>query len=471
MTISQFDFAQPSGIVPDAGIGILVREGRSLIRLALPIMLIGLVNMGMSITDAAMVSVLFGADALAAVAVGSDLYSILFYLGAGTLAGLAPFYAASVVRSDPTERARLERIGQVAVALLAVVLVPVLWTAPEWLGALGLDTGLLDRGRGYTKVMALTLVPMLGVAFYRTILTAAEKPKVFLRVTLAMLPVNAVANYVLMTGTGPAPDFGPTGAALATLLVATLSLLVLVLVARRSRPSERKASSRPVVDWRGLASVLRVGLPIGIATVAEVGVFLGATIYAATLSAADVAAHTLALRTAGVAYAVPTALLQAAMIRMARAESVGDPQLRRTVTASGLGVSLIAGAMLFGALILGARPLADGFFDDGFDGIAAAGLAVGLLMLLGVMELMSGPGSTAAGLLRGRKDTRAPMLYTLAGHWMAGAPLGLYLSDAQGLGITGVWIGLSAGTLVSTLLTLRRLGVFSDRSLGASQGF
>ena len=64
-------------------------------------MLIALVNMGMSITDAAMVSVLFGADALAAVAVGSDLYSILFYFGAGTLGGLAPFYAAAVVRAEP----------------------------------------------------------------------------------------------------------------------------------------------------------------------------------------------------------------------------------------------------------------------------------------------------------------------------------------------------------------------------------
>ena len=320
-------------------------------------MLIALVNMGMSITDAAMVSVLFGADALAAVAVGSDLYSILFYLGAGTLAGLSPFYAAAVVRADPTERVRLERIGQVAVALLAAVLVPVLWTAPEWLGALGLDPALLDQGRGYTQVMALTLVPMLGVAFYRTILTAAEKPKVFLWVTLAMLPVNAAANYVLMTGAGPAPDFGPTGAALATLLVATMSLLILALVARRSRPRGMVASAGPAVDWSGLASVLRVGLPIGIATVAEVGVFLGATIYAATLSAADVAAHTLALRTAGVAYAVPTALLQAAMIRMARAETLGDPAIRRAVTASGLGLALVAGAILFGALTLGARPL------------------------------------------------------------------------------------------------------------------
>ena len=326
MTISQSDVAPPAGLVAVAGNRLLLEEGRSLIRLAAPIMLIALVNMGMSITDAAMVSVLFGADALAAVAVGSDLYSILFYLGAGTLAGLSPFYAASVVRSDPTERARLERIGHLAVVLLAALLVPALWTAPDWLGALGLDPELLDEGRGYTRVMALTLLPMLGVAFYRTILTAAEKPKVFLWVTLAMLPVNAAANYVLMTGAGPAPDFGPTGAALATLLVATASLLVLGLVAGRGRPRRGVLSAGTAVDWHGLATVLRVGLPIGVATVAEVGVFLGATIYAATLSAADVAAHTLALRTAGVAYAVPTALLQAALIRMARAETLGDPQ-------------------------------------------------------------------------------------------------------------------------------------------------
>jgi MATE family multidrug resistance protein len=202
---------------------------------------------------------------------------------------------------------------------------------------------------------------------------------------------------------------------------------------------------------------LRVGLPIGIATVAEVGVFLGATIYAATLGAADVAAHTLALRTAGVAYAVPAALLQAAMVRMARAETLGDPAIRRAVTASGLGLSLGLGASLCLALVLAAQPIAQGFFDDTAAGIAAAGLAGGLLVLLGFMELLAGPGSTAAGLLRGRKDTRAPMLFTLIGHWAVGAPVGVYLSMAHGLGITGVWIGLAAGTLLSTLLTLGRL--------------
>jgi MATE family multidrug resistance protein len=434
--------------------GRLLDEGRALLRLAAPIMLIALVNMGMSITDTAMVSALFGAEALAAVAVGSDLYSILFYLGAGVLGGLAPFYTAAAVRADPAEQARLERLGLILVALLAAPLVPAVWLAPDWLARLGLDPAFLDRGRGYTHAIALTLAPMLGVALYRTVLTAAERPRVFLKVTIAMLPLNAGANWLLMTGPGPLPAFGPAGAGLASLLVATLSLATLAAIARRGRP---RALAPAPIAWRDLAAVLRVGLPIGIATVAEVGVFLGATIYAATLGAADVAAHTLALRTAGLAYAVPTALLQAAMVRTARARTLGDPELQRAVVAGSLGLGLAAGALLLAALAAGAQPLAQNFFDASPAGLAAAALAAQLLLLLGLMELLAGPGLAAAGLLRGQKDTRAPMLFSLFGHWAIGAPLGLLLCEAFGLGIVGVWIGLTAGMACAALLTIARL--------------
>ena len=109
MTIASPDLAEPPSGAATARP--LLDEGRSLLRLAAPIMFICLVNMGMSVTDTVMVSALFGAEALAAVAVGSDLYSIVFYLGAGVLAGFAPLYTAAVVRADPAERAaaRAER--------------------------------------------------------------------------------------------------------------------------------------------------------------------------------------------------------------------------------------------------------------------------------------------------------------------------------------------------------------------------
>lgn len=445
-------------------------EARSLLRLAAPIMLIALVSMGMSVTDTAMVAAFFGTEALAAVAVGSDLYSIVFYLGAGVLGGLAPFYTAAVVRADPAQRRRLLHIGWVTAAGLALLLVPLVWTAPDWLQWLGLQPTLLQQGRGYTQAMALTLVPMLGVMLYRTVLTAAEKPRVFLQVTLAMLPLNAAANALFMLGAGPLPALGPDGAGVSSLVVALASLAILVRVARVAEGRVPGGAPGPAIDWTTLVAVLRVGLPIGIATLAEVGIFLGATLYAATLGAADVAAHTLTLRTAGVAYAVPAALLQASMVRMARAHTLGDPALQRAATRGSLLLSFAFGAVICAVLVVAAGPLSQAFFGDSAQGLAAAGLAAGLLVMLGVMEWVVGPGSAAAGLLRGRKDTRAPMLYGLFGHWAVGAPLGIYLCEAQGLGVTGLWIGLSSGTALTTVLMLRRLRAHHPKRLAPRAG-
>lgn len=338
---------------------------------------------------------------------------------------------------------------------LAMGLVPVVWTAPDWLRLLGLDPEILDAGRGYTRAMAVTLVPMLGVMLYRTILTASERPKAFLYVTAAMLPVNALGNAVLMNGWGPIPGFGPTGAGLSTLVVAVTSLGLLAGAAWRS--GRKKRGVRVKVGWSDVAGVLRLGVPIGVAAVAELGIFLGATLYAATLGAADVAAHTLTLRVAGVAYAIPAALLQAAMVRTARAEAQADRAQAGRVLAGALGLGVAAGGLLCLGLIAAAHPMAAAFFGPSAAGVQAAGLAVGLLVILGVMDLLATPGQAAAGVLRGRKDTRKPMLYTLAGYWLIGAPLGLWLSEGWQMGITGVWAGLAVGTAATSGLMLRRV--------------
>lgn len=454
MSIAQTDFATE---LPGGGRAML-RESGALLRLGWPIMLIALVNMGMSVTDTMMVSMMFGAEALAAVSVGSDLYSIVFYICAGTLGGVAPFYAQAVARSDGTDCARLERIGWLIAGLLALPAVPLVWFAPHWLVHFGLDAGLLQQGESFTQTMALTLIPMLGVTLYRTLLTAAENPHAFLKVTLAMLPLNALGNYVLMQGLGPIPAFGPTGSGIATLLVAAGTLVALLAMAKRgARRSAPVAAAGMAVDWRGLLEVLRVGLPIGVTAATETGIYLAVTLYAATLGAADVAAHTLTLRMAGIAYAASFALQQASMVRMARAIGLADTAQSRAVWRSSLILSVLGGTLLFALLGSGAEPLAVWFFDASPAGLAAAQVATGLLMLLGLLQFVGYPGLAALGLLRGQKDTRLPMLFKLVAYWGLGAPLGIWLCEMQGFGVTGLWIGLVSGAAITTALTLGRL--------------
>jgi multidrug resistance protein, MATE family len=55
------------------------------------------------------------------------------------------------------------------------------------------------------------------------------------------------------------------------------------------------------------------------------------------------------------------------------------------------------------------------------------------------------------------------MLFTLAGYWLVGAPLGLWLSQACNLGITGIWVGLAVGTGASSVLVLHRLALARRR--------
>jgi MATE family, multidrug efflux pump len=54
----------------------------------------------------------------------------------------------------------------------------------------------------------------------------------------------------------------------------------------------------------------------------------------------------------------------------------------------------------------------------------------------------------ATGVLRGLGDTRTAMLWNLAGHWFIGLPLGYTLCFVTGLGVIGLWWGLSTGLII-----------------------
>ncbi len=422
-------------------------EAAAMLRLATPIALVSLVNMAMSVTDTLMAAG-FGAGALAAVAVGSDFYSIVFYLAAGTISGLGPYYAAALAAGDADRASRLRLTGWLVVGLCAILAVPVVWLAPRYLGAAGLDRGLLADGASYTQAMALTVVPMLLVTMYRTRLSAEERPGLLLRVTLAAVPLNAALNYALMYGIGGWAGLGIVGAGLSSVLVASFIAAILMGLGRPGAPAVVCAPR--IVE---ICGVLQTGIQIGVATVAEVGIFLGATLFAATLGPTDVAAHAIAIRAAGLAYALPSGLLQAATVRVSRAEGLGSAEVRRIAITSGLAVGGVAGLLLF-LLLATAAALMPAYL---FAGHATAGTAAVLLLLVALYQLFDAPGAVAAGILRSCHDTRAPMLFSLTSYWGISAPLGLWLATAGGLGAVGIWIALAIGTAVASSLLLARL--------------
>ena len=85
-------------------------------------------------------------------------------------------------------------------------------------------------------------------------------------------------------------------------------------------------------------------------------------------------------------------------------------------------------------------------------------LAIGTqyLFIAAAFQIFDGTQAVASGLLRGLRDTRAPMLIAIGGYWAIGFVMAIGLGFASPLGGLGVWIGLAAGLVVVALLLVWR---------------
>jgi MATE family multidrug resistance protein len=92
--------------------------------------------------------------------------------------------------------------------------------------------------------------------------------------------------------------------------------------------------------------------------------------------------------------------------------------------------------------------------------VAVAGLAADLLLFVTFFLILDAIQSTAAGALRGYKDTRAPMWIALFSFWVVGMPMECILGFGligEPMGVYGFWIGLSIGVGTAALLISMRL--------------
>lgn len=432
-----------------------LRETGALMRLAGPIAAIALLNMGMSLTDVVMVGRL-GAGALAAVAVVSDLYSIVFYVATGFVLVLGPMIAEARGAGRMGEVRPLIRAGMAAAALTAGPAAALVWVAPRLLQGLGVAPQMVASGEDYARLMSGTVAVLVFVVLWRTVLAAHERPQVFLVFAAAALPLNALGNHVFIYGAWGIPALGVTGAGASSLLVAVL--MAIGLSVYTATAPDLRALRLFAAPWRAdsriepgrVGAILRQGLSMGLGSLGEVGLFLLATPLVALFGSQAMAAHIIALRITGVLYAVENSLGQAASIRIAHALGRGDRALLRLRMESAVFAAGGFGLLAMGLLVALAEAV------PGM-GLPAADSASRLLLVVAAVHVPLAFGTVALGVLRGHRDLRVPMVTTNASYWGVGLPMVGLLAFGLDLQEHGVWLGLGGGALCAALCSGRRL--------------
>ena len=280
------------------------QELRSLLGLAVPVVVAELGWVAMGVVDTLMVGRL-GDEALGAVGVGRAMFWGVGVFGIGLLLGL------DTVISNSFGAGRLERCraalwhGVLLAVAIALPMTLLIRGLSHWIEAWGIDPAVLEHTVSYTKVMGWAALPIYLYAAVRRYLQAMDR---VLPVMLALLSanlVNVLVNWLLIFGNLGAPQLGVRGAGWATVISAWYMALLLVLVSARHAAG---LLSTPF-DWsfdRALtARLLGLGIPAAFQLVLEVGVFCLATVLAGRLAPEALAAHQIAMNVASTTYMVP----------------------------------------------------------------------------------------------------------------------------------------------------------------------
>lgn len=443
---------------PAPALSVRYREARAIVHLAVPLALTQLGYMAIITTDVVMMGRI-GPDALAAGTLASHFYWLFMLFSMGLLTGATPIFAQHLgARRLRMIRPTL-RHGVWLAAFLVLPCGAVVWHAETILVALGQDPEISADGQSYLRYMVWGLLPGLWQVVLAEFLAAHARPRAVLVVTVTGIGLNALADYALMFGNFGFPKMGLDGAGVASALVNTfmfVALLAFVLLDRRLRRYRLLVHLWRIERLR-LLEIVRIGLPIAITELAEMGLFLATSLLMGLIGTTALAAHAVAAQCCGVAIMIPIGIAQAGAVRVGRAAGAGDHAgaARAGWTALVLGGSFALlpasafwffGGALAGLILDQARPENEGAF----------GLAVALLAVAAFFQLADALQIVARGVLQGLKDTRVPMLFTLATSWGVGLPAAALLGIGLDLGGEGVWAGIAAAMIGACVLLIRR---------------
>lgn len=424
---------------------------RALIQLALPVMAVEMGMMSMNVVDILFVGHL-SATALASVSLALIYYFTVVVVGTGTLVGFDALVSQAVGADDqPSVRRALQR-GLVLAAALCVPLALVLWPTAPIMRALHQPAEIVPVAVRIVHISILGLPGALAFVVLRQTLQAMERLRPILVAVLIANVLNVVCNWLLITGHLGAPALGVNGSAIASVIGRT-SLPLLVLWMGRDVLMPLLRERDPLLfDLAPLVRMLRIGAPVGVQYLLEVGVFNAVALLMGMQATSTLAAHQVAISLASFTFMMPLGIGSAAAVLVGQAIGRGDASGARRAAVAALSAGLVASTVTTIIFLSVPRLLASAYVSE--PGVIA--LAATLIPLAGVFQLFDGLQAVAGGALRGAADTRAAMIANILGFWAIGLPLGLWLAFRADLGAAGLWWGLVAGlAAVSAVLLLR----------------
>lgn len=420
-------------------------EFRSILAIAGPMGLSQFAQMLMGLTD----DVLLGSLGASALAIGGLATGTFFTL---TAILAAVIEAGGILLAQARGRQDHAVLGTIITSML---LVAVVLCVPELFCLAHVDTLLAWMNEpqairapvaDFVRILMWAVPPaLLGQGILTTALPVMGAQGILMRVTPCITVINGLFNATLIHGWFGLPALGLHGSAIATVI--TLWCMPVIMLAFMMRRPELRAALRPRMhEWGHTLALLRTGLPMLAAAMAEVTLFQANSLEAARLGNSALAAFQIMLGIGMQFFVLYLALGQACNIRIGYWTGRGDPTMVRRTAWAGMILGIVTASLATVALAAGRYPIIGCYLDMTQPGNAeAVQMALTLLLVGAAFQIPDAVQVVATGILRGQGDTAIPMVLAIIGYWGIGFPSGVSLAFHHGMGPAGLWCGIGIG--------------------------
>lgn len=444
----------------------LIPEAKRTLMLGLPIIAGNLAGLGMSFVDTVMAGRL-GATALGAVSIGSAVWSAIFLFVMGTSMAVPPAVAQLDGANEQHKVGAMTRQALWLSLALATLLFLVCRSAEPLLVRVGVDAKIIPLASEYLLALswgAPAICAFIMLRFFSEG-TGHTRPVMYVGAigALANIPLNL---WFIHGGLG-LPAMGAVGVGWASATVYWLQFFIWlswIVWHQHYRPFQLlQRFDWP--HWQTLKELLKTGLPIGGMIAVEGSLFVAAALLIGRLGEIPVAGHQVAINFASLIFMIPLGLGNAISVRVGNAIGRNDPEGARYQGFLGMGLVSVLQTVGVTLMFVFPAPIIALYTNDP----EVANIAIPLLFLAAIFQWPDGLQVTAASALRGLKDTRIPMIYTIVAYWLIGMTTGYTLTFTYEWGARGMWVGMIAGLTAAALLLVGRFTRSSARRIREHQ--
>lgn len=429
---------------------------RPMLALAWPIVVTELLQVAYNLADTLWLGRL-STDAVAAVSLSFPLIFLMLSIGGGFTVASSTLVAQYTGAQSEDSAGTVVGQALTFIVGIAVLMGLIGFFATDAMLALlpsspATGAQVIPAAAGYMRVYFLGLPFLFGFFVFASLMRGYGNTRAPMVVMFVTVVFNVVADPILIFGVGPIPGYGVQGAAIATVLSRALASAIGLYVIFGTDAGPEVTREDFVPQFSFIRDIVRIGVPSAVEQSASALGFITLTAMVVTFSPEVVAAYGLGNRLTSLVFLPALGLGRATNTIVG--QNLGARNFERAEEAVWLAAKVGASVMLGVAVLalLFAEPVVAVFLSTGTES-AAETITLGsqYLRIRAVEFGFIGVLQVVLGAYRGAGNTKTAMAFSLFALWLGRIPIVYGLAFLQGMGPTGIWIGMAAGQILGAI--------------------